>query len=462
MSTASDRELLAAFAQAGNQQAFGLLVDRYRALVYRVCRRILVDAHEAEDATQAVFVVLMRKGAGLRKNGVLASWLHAVARLTALCMARSRVNRSRREAAGGELLAAENAEAPDEATRAALLAVLDHELAALSDRQRQAVILRYLEGHSAEESAAIAGCEVGALHVRARDGIARLRSRLARRSVALSMPVLAAALGAEAQAAIPQTVLSSVTGASTFAAANAAAGAAGAAGGGTIMSLANATMKAMFVAKVQTVAAVCAAAVVVGAGVPAAVTLAQGDGKPKAPPAVATSQTTPETRAPATAATIAWGEATNDLQVGLVPLGGVMAVWGQSSLHYVSPSNPFECPNCAGKPRKHAMAPETAAEQRRCAVCGVSKPWGTVFLAGEPLRLEVHFRNVGKEACSLYDARWGEHWGFTFKTIGGGTTWGWYSYDPKLNLMYYGSGNPSTWNPTQRPGDNKCHQQQLL
>jgi len=39
--------------------------------------------------------------------------------------------------------------------------------------------------------------------------------------------------------------------------------------------------------------------------------------------------------------------------------------------------------------------------------------------------------------------------------IGGGTTWGWYSYDPDLNLMYYGSGNPSTWNPVQRPGDNK-------
>jgi lanthanide-dependent methanol dehydrogenase len=39
--------------------------------------------------------------------------------------------------------------------------------------------------------------------------------------------------------------------------------------------------------------------------------------------------------------------------------------------------------------------------------------------------------------------------------LGGGTTWGWYSYDPKLNLIYYGSGNPGTWNPTQRPGDNK-------
>jgi PQQ-dependent dehydrogenase (methanol/ethanol family) len=44
----------------------------------------------------------------------------------------------------------------------------------------------------------------------------------------------------------------------------------------------------------------------------------------------------------------------------------------------------------------------------------------------------------------------GDQW-----TIGGGTTWGWYSYDPQLNLMYYGSGNPSTWNPKQRPGDNR-------
>ncbi|WEX79164.1 methanol/ethanol family PQQ-dependent dehydrogenase [Sinorhizobium numidicum] len=44
----------------------------------------------------------------------------------------------------------------------------------------------------------------------------------------------------------------------------------------------------------------------------------------------------------------------------------------------------------------------------------------------------------------------GEQW----KT-GGGTTWGWYAYDPELNLIYYGTGNPSTWNPNQRPGDNR-------
>ncbi|MBB4187204.1 lanthanide-dependent methanol dehydrogenase XoxF5 [Sinorhizobium terangae] len=55
---------------------------------------------------------------------------------------------------------------------------------------------------------------------------------------------------------------------------------------------------------------------------------------------------------------------------------------------------------------------------------------------------------VGKDSGT---ATWeGDQW-----KIGGGTTWGWYAYDPELNLMYYGSGNPSTWNPTQRPGDNR-------
>jgi PQQ-dependent dehydrogenase (methanol/ethanol family) len=55
---------------------------------------------------------------------------------------------------------------------------------------------------------------------------------------------------------------------------------------------------------------------------------------------------------------------------------------------------------------------------------------------------------VGKDS-SLKSWK-GDQW-----KIGGGTTWGWYSYDPQTNLMYYGTGNPSTWNPRQRPGDNK-------
>ncbi len=66
----------------------------------------------------------------------------------------------------------------------------------------------------------------------------------------------------------------------------------------------------------------------------------------------------------------------------------------------------------------------------------------------DPEKTTVLGKPVGKDS-SL--ASWeGDQW-----KIGGGTTWGWYSYDPDLNLIYYGSGNPSTWNPSQRPGDNK-------
>jgi len=66
----------------------------------------------------------------------------------------------------------------------------------------------------------------------------------------------------------------------------------------------------------------------------------------------------------------------------------------------------------------------------------------------DPDKTTVLGKPVGKDSST---STWqGDQW-----QIGGGTTWGWYSYDPELNLIYYGSGNPSTWNPKQRPGDNR-------
>ena len=66
----------------------------------------------------------------------------------------------------------------------------------------------------------------------------------------------------------------------------------------------------------------------------------------------------------------------------------------------------------------------------------------------DPAKTTFLGKPVGKDSGT---ATWqGDQW-----KIGGGTTWGWYSYDPQLNLIYYGSGNPSTWNPKQRPGDNR-------
>lgn len=66
----------------------------------------------------------------------------------------------------------------------------------------------------------------------------------------------------------------------------------------------------------------------------------------------------------------------------------------------------------------------------------------------DPEKTQHMLKPIGEN--SGIDTWKGDEW-----KIGGGTTWGWISYDPKLNLIYYGSGNPGTWNPSQRPGDNR-------
>src|SRR5882724_10737214 len=74
-----DRPLLAAFATARDEDAFAALVARHGALVYGVCRRVLRDAHLAEDAFQATFLLLAQKAAKLERHPCPAAWLHATA-----------------------------------------------------------------------------------------------------------------------------------------------------------------------------------------------------------------------------------------------------------------------------------------------------------------------------------------------------------------------------------------------
>src|SRR5215831_20518648 len=78
-----DRELLAQFAGQGNQAAFGVLMDRYGSMVLRVCKRILGNDHDAEDAYQATFFVLASKAGLQLRQESLASWPHGIAVRTA-------------------------------------------------------------------------------------------------------------------------------------------------------------------------------------------------------------------------------------------------------------------------------------------------------------------------------------------------------------------------------------------
>src|SRR5688500_1939954 len=93
----SDRELLRRYAEENSSEAFAQIVARYVDLVYSSARRQLRDAHLAEDATQAVFLLLTRKAAGLRREAVLAGWLMAAVTYHCRNLRRAEARRVRRE-----------------------------------------------------------------------------------------------------------------------------------------------------------------------------------------------------------------------------------------------------------------------------------------------------------------------------------------------------------------------------
>src|SRR5271165_5786348 len=96
-----DGPLLERFVVLGDQQAFALLVERHGPMVLGVCRRVLGDVHEAEDAFQATFLVLVRKARSIDRRGSVAGWLYTVAYHLAL---RAKANAARRQAQQRQVL----------------------------------------------------------------------------------------------------------------------------------------------------------------------------------------------------------------------------------------------------------------------------------------------------------------------------------------------------------------------
>jgi len=201
----SDGELLERFTSLQDENAFAVLMDRHGPLVLGLCRRLLRDGHDADDAFQATFLVLVRKAGSIRRRDTLASWLYGVAYRTA----REAWARSERRPVS-ELPAGEPA-LPDplaadptaEADRRELCALLAEELHRLPDKLRTPIVLCDLEGKTQEEAARQIGCPKGTILSRLSRGRERLRDQLARRGVTLSVAALAAALTHQATAAVP-------------------------------------------------------------------------------------------------------------------------------------------------------------------------------------------------------------------------------------------------------------------
>jgi RNA polymerase sigma factor (sigma-70 family) len=204
----SDGQLMSRYLAARDEAAFAAIVRRHGGLVWGVCRRVLGDAHAADDAFQATFLVLVRKAATIVPRDNLAGWLHGVAYRTAL---KARTMNARRKAKEQHAAAWSASYTLDAADHADLRPILDRELAALPDCYRLPIVLCDLEGKSRKEAARQLGANEGTLSGRLARGRRLLAGRLKRRGVALSAAGLTAFLSQTALAGGPPATVMSAT-----------------------------------------------------------------------------------------------------------------------------------------------------------------------------------------------------------------------------------------------------------
>jgi RNA polymerase sigma factor (sigma-70 family) len=203
---ASDRQLLDRFAARHDETAFEALVRRHGPMVLGICRRVLHNGHDAEDAFQATFLLLARKAAQAGRRGSLGGWLHQVACRTAVRAQAQATKRRRYESKAGARPAADPL---CEVTAREFVTVLDEELQRLPDCYRAPMVLCCLEGRTCDEAARQLGWAVRTLKRRLEQGRERLRLRLDRRGLTLSAVLLAAGLAPTRSNAVPATLLAS-------------------------------------------------------------------------------------------------------------------------------------------------------------------------------------------------------------------------------------------------------------
>jgi RNA polymerase sigma factor (sigma-70 family) len=196
-----DVELLARFATSRDEAAFAALIARHGGLVRNVCRNILRDERDVEEATQATFLLLAHRAGSLRQPDALAGWLHGVARRTALRAGRAV---ARRRAAEGSVRVGVHVPADPsvEASWRELQAILDEELQRLPEKLRAPFVLCCLEGHGRREAARRLGWKAGTVSSRLDQARKVLRSRLARRGVNLSIVLCGLTLAGTSRAGL--------------------------------------------------------------------------------------------------------------------------------------------------------------------------------------------------------------------------------------------------------------------
>ncbi|HEX5324917.1 MAG TPA: sigma-70 family RNA polymerase sigma factor [Capsulimonadaceae bacterium] len=196
----TDWRLLRQYLDTGSQTAFSRLVDRHMKLVYWTCRREVRDDQLAEDAAQAVFVLLVRKAPSFKADISLSSWLFQAARFIARDTLRREAIRRRYEEEAAEMI---RSQATDQTQWRMVEPWLNDAIAALSTADREAVLLRFFGGLTLGEVADEIGSGEDTARKRVSRAVERIRRFLTRKEVAITSAALAALLAAQTAKAVP-------------------------------------------------------------------------------------------------------------------------------------------------------------------------------------------------------------------------------------------------------------------
>jgi RNA polymerase sigma factor (sigma-70 family) len=376
-----DWQCLSQFVHEGSQSAFRELVARHVDLVYATCRRIVRDAHLAEDATQAVFVILAKKARTIRRNTSLVGWLHNTARYVSCNALRVTANRRRHELEAAQM---PRQMSPAEGSNNVAEDMVDRALNRLETQERDAILLRFFEGRSFREVGAALSISEEAAKKRVWRGIEKLRQMLTPSGAAALPTATVAGLLATATQPAPATLAAAAL-ASAFATTGAA------------ISLAKGAVIAMAISKTKATASAVAVLILLLGG--AAVVLNDIVNAPK--PAAQTVAIKPATQ-PAPTATAEWAIETAPVVVAddkqqptwIGTMNAVAKPCAHLAQHAV---NNKTCTTCHNTP---ATANGTVFFANKTAAVAADAVW---FVAGNQMTndLTVH------QNALLTNANWG-------------------------------------------------------
>jgi RNA polymerase sigma factor (sigma-70 family) len=271
----TDGQLLEAFVNRRDEAALAALVRHHGPMVWGVCRRVLHHYHDAEDAFQTTFLVLVRKATSIVPREMVANWLYGVAHQTAL---KAKQSGARRRARERQVFDMPEREVVEQSPLDDLQFLLDRELSRLPASYRAVLVLCDLEGKTRKEAARQLGWPEGTVMGRLARARAQLARRLTRQGVAVSGGALAAYLAqGAASAGVPDAVLSSTIKVATLFAAWETALPASLSG--QVAALTEGVLKGMLLSKVKTalMAVLLLAALGLGAGMMTGLTPSRSD-----------------------------------------------------------------------------------------------------------------------------------------------------------------------------------------